>query len=95
MIGYTKVPTLLHRDTGIKPSIAMAPTTPDSDEALLAQVDTEVSEAVPDAMAPLTDLVDWDSSEGSATQSTTTEKQAVSKTSTKPAIAKAPVDVAN
>ena len=59
------------------------------------QVDTEVSEAVPDAMAPLTDLVAWDSNEGSAAKTTTTEKHAARKTSTKPAIAKAPVDVAN
>jgi hypothetical protein len=32
-----------------------------SDTALMDQVDAEVSESVPDAMAPLTDLVAWDS----------------------------------
>jgi hypothetical protein len=32
----------------------------------MSQVDEEVSEAVPNAMAPLTDLVAWDSTEGPA-----------------------------
>jgi hypothetical protein len=32
-----------------------------SDTVLMEQVDAEVSETVPDAMAPLTDLVGWDS----------------------------------
>ena len=32
-----------------------------SDAVLMQQVDEEVSESVPDAMAPLTDLVSWDS----------------------------------
>jgi hypothetical protein len=32
-----------------------------SDTVLMEQVDEEVSETVPDAMAPLTDLVGWDS----------------------------------
>ena len=34
------------------------------------QVDEEVSETVPDAMAPLTDLVAWDSSESTAAAKT-------------------------
>ncbi len=95
LIGYAKVPALLHGNSGMQPPVATASTTTDSDEALLNQVDTEVSEAVPDAMAPLTDLVAWDSNEASSTQTMTTEKHAARKTSTKPAIAKAPVDVAN
>jgi hypothetical protein len=37
------------------------------DTVLLSQVDAEVSEAVPDSMAPLTDLVAWDSEARSAT----------------------------
>jgi len=93
--GYAKLPANLHGKSSGQPPVATASTTTDSDEALLNQVDTEVSEAVPDAMAPLTDLVAWDSSEGSTTQTTTTEKHATRKTSTRPAIAKAPVDVAN
>jgi hypothetical protein len=39
-----------------------------SDAALMEQVDAEVSETVPDAMAPLTDLVAWD---GDGTQGAT------------------------
>jgi hypothetical protein len=38
-----------------------------SDSALMDQVDEEVSEAVPDAMAPLTDLVAWDSGDNAST----------------------------
>jgi hypothetical protein len=95
LVGYAKVPALLHGNSSGQPPVATASTTTDSDETLLNQVDTEVSEAVPDAMAPLTDLVAWDSSEASSTQTMTTEKHAARKTSTKPAIAKAPVDVAN
>jgi hypothetical protein len=93
LVSYAKVPALLHGNSGVRPAIATASTTSDSDEALLDQVDTEVSEAVPDAMAPLTDLVAWDSSEGSET--TAVQKHAARKTSTKPAIAKALPDVAN
>jgi hypothetical protein len=95
MFTYAKVPALLHGKSDARPSIADTSTTTDSDEALLNQVDTEVSEAVPDAMAPLTDLVSWDSSEGSAAQTITAEKHATRKTSTKPANAKAQHDVAN
>ncbi len=96
MIGYAKVPAILHGNASGHSPLATAPmTTTDSDEALLDQVDTEVSEAVPDAMAPLTDLVSWDSGEGSSTQTTAAENHAARKTSTKPAIAKAPVDVAH
>jgi hypothetical protein len=38
------------------------------DAVLMEQVDAEVSEAVPDAMAPLTDLVAWDSGEATVEQ---------------------------
>jgi hypothetical protein len=51
-----------------------------SDAALMEQVDAEVSEAVPDAMAPLTDLVAWDSEESAAAPA----KQVVKR---KPAVA--------
>jgi len=94
LVGYAKVPALLHGNAATRPAIATASTTTDSDEALLDQVDTEVSEAVPDAMAPLTDLVAWDSSEGSHT-TTGVQKHTARKTSTKLAIVKAQPDVAN
>lgn len=94
LVGYAKLPTLLHGKSSGQPAVATASTT-DSDEALLNQVDIEVSEAVPDSMAPLTDLVSWDSSEGSAAPATATEKHAPKKISTRPVIAKAPVDVTN
>jgi hypothetical protein len=94
LVGYAKVPALLHGNSIGQPPVTTASTT-ESDEALLNQVDTEVSEAVPDAMAPLTDLVSWDSSEGSVASATATEKHAPRKTSTTPAIAKTPVDVTN
>jgi len=84
LFGYAKVPRLLHGNPSGQPPVATASPTADADEALLDQVDTEVSEAVPDAMAPLTDLVSWDSREGSATQITNKEKHAPHKTSTKP-----------
>jgi hypothetical protein len=44
----------------------------------MEQVDEEVSEAVPDAMAPLTDLVAWDSS-NAATAEAAAPRQAVKK----------------
>jgi len=40
-----------------------------SDTVLMEQVDEEVSETVPDAMAPLTDLVGWDSGTAATTES--------------------------
>lgn len=49
-----------------------------SDTVLMEQVDEEVSEAVPDAMAPLTDLVAWDSSHA-ATAEAAAPRQAVKK----------------
>jgi hypothetical protein len=94
LVGYARIPAFLHGNASGQPPVATA-STADSDEALLNQVDTEVSEAVPDAMAPLTDLVSWDSSEGSAASTTTTEKHAAKKTSTRPLIAKTPVGVTN
>jgi len=57
----------------------VAANAPVSDAALMEQVDTEVSEAVPDAMAPLTDLVAWDS-EGSVVATTSGKKAARVKT---------------
>jgi hypothetical protein len=48
------------------PTQAKAPVAPISDGVLMEQVDAEVSETVPDAMAPLTDLVAWDSDEAPA-----------------------------
>jgi hypothetical protein len=57
----------------------VAANAPVSDAALMEQVDTEVSEAVPDAMAPLTDLVAWDS-EGSVVATTSGKKAAKVKT---------------
>jgi hypothetical protein len=48
-----------------------------SDGALIEQVDAEVSETVPDAMAPLTDLVSWDS--GQVDEKSVAGKKAVSR----------------
>jgi hypothetical protein len=48
-------------------------TPPVSDTVLMEQVDEEVSEAVPDAMAPLTDLVAWDSNSAAASEAATTK----------------------
>jgi hypothetical protein len=88
LLGYTKVPGFFHGHSSGQPLVATASATTDSDEALLDQVDTEVSEAVPDAMAPLTDLVAWDSGEGSSTKTPTAEKHSARKTSTRPVSAK-------
>lgn len=93
LAGYTKFPAFFQGHASVQPTVATASATTDSDEALLDQVDTEVSEAVPDAMAPLTDLVAWDSSEGSSTRAATTEKHVLRKTSTKPVSAKAQPEV--
>jgi len=59
------------------PKIAQTPAV--SDTALMEQVDQEVSETVPDAMAPLTDLVGWNS--GTATATDTAPKHSVKKKS--------------
>ena len=72
-----------------------SPSSSDSDAALMDQVDTEVSEAVPDAMAPLTDLVAWDSGEGVAEKTPTTEKTATHKKSSPGTSAKANAHAAN
>ena len=53
----------------------------ENDAVLMSQVDTEVSEAVPDALAPLTDLVAWDAGEGGGVKSVTAGKLAVHKKS--------------
>jgi hypothetical protein len=55
----------------VRPGLAQV-----SDSVLMSQVDEEVSEAVPDAMAPLTDLVAWDSSEGAASAPKVVKKKA-------------------
>lgn len=95
LVGYAKVPGLFHGHPNAQQPLVAASTVADSDEALLDQVDSEVSEAVPDAMAPLTDLVAWDSTEGSGTGPTSTEKHVTRKTLIKGTNAKTHVDVAN
>jgi hypothetical protein len=94
--GFVEVPGLLHssRPSGQQTAIT-SPSSPDSDAALMDQVDTEVSEAVPDAMAPLTDLVAWDSNEGVAGTTAATEKNATHKKSSPGTSAKAQVHAAN
>jgi hypothetical protein len=51
-----------------------------SDGALIEQVDAEVSETVPDAMAPLTDLVAWDSGQAADEKSGGAKKAVKGKT---------------
>jgi hypothetical protein len=65
LAGYSKLPGTLRGHSPDQTAATLAHPTPESDAALLDQVDVEVSEAVPDSMAPLTDLVAWDSSNGS------------------------------
>ncbi len=55
-----------------------------SDTALMEQVDAEVSETVPDAMAPLTDLVSWDSGEAAAEKSSAPKSAVKGKSSPAP-----------
>jgi hypothetical protein len=43
----------------VTPAVAEAQPTPESDTALLDQVDTDVSESVPSSLAPLTELDSW------------------------------------
>lgn len=62
LAGFLVGSGALHRHP-IGTNTAKAPETV-SDTLLMSQVDEEVSEAVPDAMAPLTELVAWDSDEG-------------------------------
>jgi len=59
--------------------VANTPVISDSDAVLMDQVDTEVSEAVPDALAPLTDLVAWDTSEAPANPAVSGKKAAKGK----------------
>jgi predicted anti-sigma-YlaC factor YlaD len=47
-----------------------------ADAALLRQIDTEVSQTVPHAMEPLTELVSWDSPAEEGSQSKQTQKRA-------------------
>jgi hypothetical protein len=81
ILGYAGVPALLHRHSDAHLAVVTASLATDSDQALLDQVDTEVSEAVPDAMAPLTDLVAWDSTERATTA--TAGKAATTETAAK------------
>ena len=93
--GFVKVPGLLHGRINGQQTVVTSPSSSDSDAALMDQVDTEVSEAVPDAMAPLTDLVAWDSGEGVAEKTPTTEKSATYKKSSPGTSAKANAHAAN
>ncbi len=95
VVGFMKVPELLRGHSTIGQQLAARTSSPDSDAVLMDQVDAEVSEAVPDAMAPLTDLVAWDSGEGVAVKTPTTEKTAAHKKSSPVASAKANAHAAN
>jgi len=89
LVGFLTGPGLIRgRHTGVPLVVGTSPS-PDSDAALMDQVDSEVSEAVPDAMAPLTDLVAWDSGEGVAERTPATEKTAAHKKSSPVTSAKA------
>lgn len=80
--GFVKDTGLLHgRSDGQRTAVSSPSSSPDSDAALMDQVDTEVSEAVPDAMAPLIDLVAWDSGEGVGETTLAPEKTAAHKKS--------------
>jgi ferric-dicitrate binding protein FerR (iron transport regulator) len=63
LAGFLVSPRAVRNHATATPAVANAPV---SDAVLMEQVDSEVSEAVPDAMAPLTDLVAWDSPESAA-----------------------------
>jgi hypothetical protein len=96
LVGFLTGPGLfrghdtVHKTLVVNPSISSDP-----DATLMDQVDTEVSEAVPDAMAPLTDLVAWDSNEGVARTTAATEKNATHKKSSPGTSARAQVHAAN
>ena len=91
-VGFAKGPELFHHASGQQTALVSS-TSAASDAALMDQVDTEVSEAVPDAMAPLTDLVAWDSNEGSSAGTTIPEKNSPGKPATQGAITKPQVDL--
>ena len=93
LVGFLAGPGLFHGHGTVRQAVVNSPSSTDSDAALMDQVDTEVSEAVPDAMAPLTDLVAWDSNEGLA--GTAPEKNAAHKKSSPGTSAKAQVHAAN
>jgi hypothetical protein len=95
LLGFLTGPGLFHGHGTVRQAVVGSSTSPDSDAALMDQVDTEVSEAVPDAMAPLTDLVAWDSNEGVAGTTAATEKNATHKKSSPGTNAKAQVHAAN
>ena len=92
MVGYARVPAIFHGTSTASQHRDLI-STPDSDAALLDQVDVEVSEAVPDAMAPLTDLVAWDANSGS--EAIPAEKPVVHKKAAATAKPKPAVEVAN
>jgi hypothetical protein len=51
-------------------SVTSTPPTPESDTALLEQVDTNISESVPSSLAPLAELDNWNSANTSDDSST-------------------------
>jgi len=77
LAGFLLGPKAFRTHTAQTPVAANAPV---SDAVLMEQVDSEVSEAVPDAMAPLTDLVAWDS-EGSSVSTVSAKKAVKGKSS--------------
>ncbi len=79
LVGFVTGPDLFRRHGTVRQAVVDSSISPDSDSVLMDQVDAEVSEAVPDAMAPLTDLVAWDSSEGVAETTAVTEKNETRK----------------
>ena len=95
LVGFLTGPGLLRGHGTVRQAVVDSSTPPDSDAALMDKVDTEVSEAVPDAMAPLTDLVAWDSNEGVAGTTAAPEKKATHKKSSPGTNAKARVHAAN
>jgi hypothetical protein len=89
LVGFVTGPDLFRRHGTVRQAVVDSSISPESDTVLMDQVDTEVSEAVPDAMAPLTDLVAWDSREGVAQTTAATEKNATHKKSSPGTSAKA------
>jgi hypothetical protein len=79
LVGFVATSGMFRRHSASQQMAAGITATSDSDSVLMDQVDAEVSEAVPDAMAPLTDLVAWDSSEGVAETTAVIEKNATRK----------------
>jgi hypothetical protein len=95
LVGFLTGPALFRGHGTLPQAKVDVPLPSESDAVLMDQVDTEVSEAVPDAMVPLTDLVAWDSNEGVAGTTAATGKNATHKKSSPATSAKAQVHVAN